>query len=263
MRDMLFDAEAAAAKSPESAAQQHMRPVLPKRFYKSVDVSADSENPNTWLILLDGKKVKTPAKSFLNLPNEPSARLIAAEWEAQVEKIDPAKMPMTRLANTAIDGIASDPQAVLEDMVRFASSDLLYYRASHPEKLVNAQQEKWDSILDKLTAETGARFETTEGIIHVPQSKEALALFSARLTKHSSPLQLACLHTITSLTGSALIAFSLAEKFIDLDEAWAAAHVDEDHNNALWGEDFEAAKRREARLSEMSASHMLFEALAE
>jgi chaperone required for assembly of F1-ATPase len=263
MRDMLFDAEAAAAKSPESAAQQHMRPVLPKRFYNSVEVKQDAENPDTWLILLDGKKVKTPAKSILNLPNETAARLIAAEWDAQVEKINPAKMPKTRLANTAIDGIAADPQAVLEDIVRFASNDLLYYRAAHPEKLVNAQQDMWDPILDKLAVEIGARFETTVGIIHVPQPKEALALFSARLTKYSAPLQLACLHTITSLTGSALLAFSLAENFISLENAWAAAHVDEDHNIALWGEDFEAGKRREARLSEMAASHKLFQALAE
>lgn len=263
MRDMLFDAEAAAAKSPESSAQQHMRPVLPKRFYKTVDITQDPENPGNWLILLDGKKVKTPAKSFLTLPNEASARLIAAEWDAQIEKIDPSKMPMTRLANTAIDGIATDPQAVLEDMVRFASNDLLYYRSAHPEKLVNAQRELWDPILDKLAIEIGARFETTESIIHVPQPKEALAIFSARLSKHSAPLQLACLHTITSLTGSALIAFCLAEQFLTLDAAWASAHVDEDYNISLWGEDHEAGKRRLARLSEMTASHKLFQTLAD
>ena len=263
MRDLLFDTEAAAARSPEASAQKHMRPVLPKRFYKSVDVSQDPDHPSDWLILLDGKKVKTPAKSFLKLPNEASARLIAAEWDAQLEKIDPAIMPMTRLANTAIDGIASDPQAVLEDIVRFAANDLLYYRASHPERLVKSQCEVWDPILDTLASEIGARFETTEGIIHVPQPKEALALYSARLSKHNTPIQLACLHTITSLTGSALIALCLAEEYLTLDKAWTAAHVDEDHNISLWGEDFEAGKRRQSRLSEMTASHTLFRALAE
>lgn len=261
MRDMIFDADAPAAKSPEAAAQQHMRPVLPKRFYKTVEVAQGTEAE--FHILLDGKKVKTPAKSSLALPNHAAANLVASEWDAQSDKIDPASMPMTRLANTAIDGIASDPQAVLEDIIRFASNDLLYYRASHPEALVEAERNNWDPILDHITEKTGARFETTEGITHIAQSKEAMALFSAQLSKHNSPLKLACLHTMTSLTGSALIAFCLAENMISLDAAWAAAHVDEDHNISLWGEDYEAGKRRLTRLSEMTACHRLLQSLSE
>ncbi len=115
MRDLLFDAEAAAATSPEATAQKHMRPVLPKRFYKSVDVAPAEPPASGYLVLLDGRQVKTPAKATLLLPNEASARLVASEWDAQLEKIDPSQMPMTRLANTAIDGIAEDTQAGVQE----------------------------------------------------------------------------------------------------------------------------------------------------
>ncbi|MGB7285609.1 MAG: ATP12 family protein [Salaquimonas sp.] len=258
MRDLIFDAEAATAKSPEAAAQQHMRPVLPKRFYKSVTIKADGDE---WRILLDGRTVKTPAKSVLSLPTDAAARMVADEWDAQEKEINPAIMPVTRLANTAIDGISQDPQAVLEDVVSFASNDMLFYRGSHPETLIEAQRRHWDAILDLIQAETGARFETIEGISHIAQSKEAISLFSARLAKHNAPIKLACLHTMTTLTGSALIAFSLIENLISFDTAWAAAHVDEDHNISFWGEDYEAGKRRENRNKEMMAAYQLFMAL--
>ncbi len=260
MRDLLFDPQAAAAKSPEASAQQHMRPVLPKRFYKQVTIAPDEAQGETprWLVLLDGRKVKTPAKALLALPNEASARLVANEWEAQVEKIDPATMPMTRLVNTAIDGIAADPQAVLEDIVRFAANDLVCYRADAQEALIAAQRTHWDAILDRIAGATGAHFEVTEGIIHVAQPREAVLQFSAHLARHCEPVKLACLHTMTTLTGSALIAYCLAEHLVALEEAWAAAHVDEDHNISLWGEDYEAGKRRKARLTEMTAAYRLF-----
>lgn len=258
MRDLIFDAEATHARSPETAAQEHMRPVLPKRFYKDVSVEQDGDS---WRVLLDGRSVKTPAKSSLEFPSKKAAELSAGEWSAQVEEINPAHMPVTRLANTAIDGIASDPQAVLEDIVRFASNDLLFYRAPHPEQLVANQRAHWDAVLDKVTAVTGAHFEVTEGITHIAQSKEAIAQFSSHLAKHDAPMKLASLHTMTTITGSALIAFSLVEGLIEVEEAWAAAHVDEDHNISLWGEDYEAAKRRENRKTEFMAAYSLFREL--
>ncbi len=258
MRDLLFDAEAAASKSPEAAAQEHMRPVLPKRFYKQVSTL---ETERGWLILLDGRKVKTPAKAELVLPTQKAAELVASEWDNQKEKIDPATMPMTRLANTAIDGIATDPQAVAEDIIRFASNDLVFYRSAHPVELVELQQKHWDHVLDLVMENTGARFETTVGIMHHTQPKEAVQLFSVRLAAHMSPLKLACLHTMTSLCGSGLIAWCLAENLIGFDDAWQAAHVDENFNISLWGEDYEAQKRFKSRHSEMNAAHTLFKSL--
>lgn len=236
-----------------------MRPVLPKRFYTEVTTRETEEG--AFGVLLDGKSVKTPAKTILVLPTGESAELVAEEWRAQETHIDPAAMPKTRLANTALDGVANQTQAVMEDVVRFASNDLLFYRASHPENLVELQREKWDPFLDWYAETIGARFETVEGIMHVSQPKEAIAAFSQVLTKHAAPLKLACVHTMTSLTGSALIAFALAENAFGLEAGWEAAHVDEDFNISQWGEDYEAAKRRETRLGEMSAAHQLFHSL--
>jgi chaperone required for assembly of F1-ATPase len=255
MRDIFSELDSQNGKNPERAAQKAMRPQLPKRFYKSVDVK---EEEGGFAVRLDGRAVRTPAKSLLVLPTQAAAEIVAAEWAAQEKEIDPATMPATRIANTAIDGITGNEQAVLEDVLKFASGDLLFYRAGHPQELVARQQEHWDPILDWMATETGARFETGEGIMHIEQPREAIGLFGARLAKHSDALRLACLHTFTTLTGSALIALALAEMTLTLEEAWAAAHVDEDWNISLWGEDHEAAKRRELRLAEMKAAHDLF-----
>lgn len=258
MRDILLGAGQGSGRTPEAAAQENMRPVLPRRFYKSVTVAADGE---AFAVLLDGKSVRTPAKAALVLPSEAAANLVAGEWEAQQAHIDPATMPLTRLVNTALDGVAGNIQPVLEDIVRFASNDLLFYRVSFPEALVENQQKHWDPLLDWVAGKTGARFETVEGVMHITQSREAITLFSARLKAYEAPLSLACLHTMTTLTGSALIAYALAEGEIDLEAAWAAAHVDEDHNITQWGEDYEAAKRRELRFLEMRAAHDLLAVL--
>jgi chaperone required for assembly of F1-ATPase len=261
MRDLLFDAEAAASRTPERAAQENMRPVLPKRFYKEVTVAEEVGETPAFAILLDGRSVKTPAKSKLVLPTRQAASLIAEEWERQEELIDPGTMPKTRLVNTAIDGIANEAQAVLEDIVRFAANDLLFYRASHPDTLVELQRKHWDAVLDWYETRQNMHFETTEGISHIPQPKEAITLFSAAIAKHDAPMKLACLHTATSLTGSALLAFALAEGALSLEDSWVAAHVDEDFNISQWGEDYEAGKRRRLRFSEMTAAHDLFRAL--
>ena len=255
MRDIFSELDGQTGKNPERAAQEAMRPQLPKRFYKSVEAVAEEGG---FGVRLDGRAVRTPAKSLLVLPTQAAAELVAAEWDAQETEIDPATMPATRIANTAIDGITGNEQAVLEDVLKFASGDLVFYRAGHPQELVARQQETWDPILDWVAQETGARFEIGEGIIHIEQPREAISLIGARLAKHSDPLRLACLHTFTTLTGSALIALALAENAMSLEQAWAAGHVDEDWNISLWGEDYEAAKRRELRLAEMKAAHDMF-----
>ncbi|WP_075996215.1 ATP12 family chaperone protein [Salaquimonas pukyongi] len=259
MRDILTGGGNGGERTPEAAAQENMRPVLPKRFYKTVSIAPQHD---AYAVLLDGKSVRTPAKATLSLPGEAAARLVAGEWEAQGEHIDPAAMPVTRLVNTALDGIAGDTQPVLEDIVRFAASDLLFYRASYPEALVESQKQHWDPILDWVGTRTGARFECVEGVMHIDQSREALALFSAHLKPYDEPVALACVHTMTSLTGSALTAYALAEGEISLDAAWKAAHVDEDHNIAQWGEDHEAATRRKQRFAEMKAAADLLAALS-
>ena len=207
--------------------------------------------------------MKTPGKRLLGLPGEKSAILVAAEWDAQQEEINPLQMPVTRIVNTAIDGVEDQSQAVFEDILRYAGSDLLYYRAETPESLVEAQSSHWDPVLDWAQSELGAVFETGEGISFIKQPKEAIAAFGSALKRHDTPLELACLHTFTSLTGSALLSLAIAENFLDAENAWSAAHVDEDWNIDRWGEDHEAAQRRAQRWLEMSAAEALLLAVKE
>lgn len=234
-------------ESPVIRAQKLMQTPLPKRFYETVRVA---EVEGGFAVHLDERPVKTPARNLLLLPTKAAAEILAQEFEAQEKVVDPAKMPATRLVNTAIDGIALDPQAVLEDVLRFAGTDLLCYRADTPQELVARQTERWDPLID--WAETlGARFALAEGVMHVEQPREALAAFGVHLSAFRDPIALACLHTMTTLTGSAIIALAIAKQHITADEGWTLAHIDEDWTIEQWGDDAEAANRRKTRHSEM------------
>ena len=263
MREIFMDLDGKPAKSPEAAAQEGMRPQLPKRFYKQVSVGEETQDDGApkYTVQLDGKKIKTPARQTLLLRNKKVAQIVADEWEAQEEKIDPAVMPATRLVNTACDGIRDDPQPVIEDMLKFSSSDLLCYRAADPAGLVEMQTEKWDPILDWAGDTLGARFETTQTLVLIPQPKEAVAAVSIALKQWQQPVAIAALHTFTNLTGSIILALAIAKKHINAQEAWVICHVDEDWNESTWGEDFEAKKRRDNRWRDMETAYKLFRAI--
>ncbi len=249
MRDLLNEA-ATGGKDPVSVSQQAMKPPLPKRFYKEASAAPGQAG---YGVFLDGRPVRTPGRQLLELPSLAAASQVAEEFAAQGEFIDPASMPVTRLANTTIDGIAHDMQPVLEDISRFAASDLLCYRAASPRELVERQGEMWDPVIDWLRDDLGANFVLAEGVVHVAQPREAMAVFAARLRAHAEPFRLACLHMVTTLTGSALLALAIAEKRIDAQQAFEAGNLDEDWNTGLWGEDPEAASRRADRLRQMEA----------
>jgi chaperone required for assembly of F1-ATPase len=259
MRDIFPDPnEALSHPDPTRRAQIQMHKPLPKRFYAEVSV-AEVEDGHT--ILLDGKPVKTPAKNALVAQTARMAELLRCEWADQVDVIDPRRMPVTRLVNTAIDGVSVEPQAVFEDLLRFSTSDMLCYRAEGPENLVARQIDQWDPILDWASDALGARFVLIEGIMPADQPKEAIAAFGQALRKYQTPIELAALHTITTLTGSALLALAFAQGRISADKAWALAHLDEDWTNEHWGADAEAEHRRKQRLEEMQAASAVFEAL--
>jgi len=261
MRDILNDLEAGKQLSdpdPVRRAQIQMKTHLPKRFYKEASVAAVEEG---FAVHLDGKPVRTPGKALLVLPTEKAAELVAGEFAAQGETIDPVTMPVLRLVNTAIDGVASDPQAVLEDVLRFASSDLTCYRADAPQGLVERQNQHWDPVIDWARSALGARFNLAEGIIHVEQPREGIAVLGAHLAQRAEPLRLAAIHVMTSLTGSALLALAVDHGALDGETAWAAGHVDEDWQIEQWGQDAEAVARRSARKRDMMAAVSLLEAL--
>jgi chaperone required for assembly of F1-ATPase len=258
MRDFLKQIET-GERDPVTSARSSLRAELPKRFYKEVSTE---QGPYGFQILLDGKPVRTPAGHGLALPSKEAAGLVAAEWSAVGERIDPGRMPLTRLANTAIDGVATDTQAVIEDILKYCASDLICYRAAGPEGLVEAQNRFWNPILDWLRDTLGAGFVMAEGIHHAAQPKAAMAAFGARLKLYDSPLAVTCLHTMTTLTGSAMLALATAEDRLTTEQAWIAAHVDEDWNIRLWGQDDEAAERRAHRWREMEAAARLLAALS-
>jgi chaperone required for assembly of F1-ATPase len=237
-------------EGPMQRAQRLMRPKLPKRFYKSAEAA---KRDGGFCILLDGRPVRTPAKNIVTVPGEKLALALAEEWNAQAEVIDPANMPLTRLVNSAIDGVAREEDAVRAEIVKYAASDLLCYRAEGPPRLVENQRAKWDPVLDWAEEALGARFRLAEGIVFVDQPVEALEAVAAALARLDI-FRLAAMSVVTTLTGSALLALALLEKRLTVEEAWAAAHVDEDWNAELWGEDEEAAERRQRRFAEIKAA---------
>jgi chaperone required for assembly of F1-ATPase len=261
MRDILSDLEAAEkadAADPMVSAQQSMEANLPKRFYKEVSVG-DVEGE--FGIFLDGRPVRTPAKAVLSVPTEALAELMAGEWRAQTERIDPRRMPATRLVNTAIDGVSREISAVVEDFLRFTLNDLLFYRASSPFELAERQREKWDPIVEIFEQRLGCQFELTEGVMYISQSEEATAALRSHVAPLSDPIEVACLHTFTTLTSSGLLALGISAGDITADQAWELAHLDEDWNIEHWGEDEEAIARRNGRWKEMKAAADVLAAL--
>ena len=249
-------------RDPLRIVQKDMKRALPKRFYKQADVA---ERDGAWAVLLDGRSVRTPAGGMLALPTEAAARLVAAEWAAQGEEIDPSTMPITRLVNSALDGVARDLQGVAADIVKYAGSDLVCYRAGEPDGLVAAQAAAWDPALAFAREKFGARFILAEGVMFAAQPDHALDAFSGAVDAFAgapeAALRIAALHSMTTLTGSALIALMLAHGGLTAEEAWTAAHVDEDWQMRLWGADEEALAKRAQRFVDMRAAVDLWEAL--
>jgi chaperone required for assembly of F1-ATPase len=230
------------------------KPSLPKRFYIDVAVGGDGA------LLLDGKPVRTPAKAPLVLPTRALAEAVAGEWRAQGERIDPATMPLTKLANSAIDGVAGREQAVIDDILKHAGSDLVCYRAAGPRGLVDAQTKHWDRVLDWARDALGAPLVALDGVVHVAQPQASLDRLGQELAGRDR-FALAALHVMTALTGSALLALAVALGRLTPEEAWEAAHVDEDWQISQWGEDEEAAERRDNRRRDFAAAATLLDAL--
>jgi chaperone required for assembly of F1-ATPase len=230
---------------------------LPKRFYARVDVE---DRDGGFALLLDGKPVRTPGKAQLLLPSRALAEAVAEEWRGQGERIDPATVPLTRLANSAIDGVAGREQAVIGDILAYAGSDLLCYRADGPHGLVEAQRSHWDPVIAWAKSSLGAPLVLSEGVVHVAQPQASLDRLKDRLDGCDT-FSLAALHVMTALTGSALLALAVAEGQMTQEEAWEASYVDEDWQISQWGEDAEAAARRAARRHDFAAAARLLSLL--
>ncbi|MBG0811229.1 ATPase [Methylosinus sp. H3A] len=248
-------------RNPLRAAVQGARPELPKRFYKSSSVG---EAEGGYAVLLDGRTVKTPARRTLTTPSAPLTSALAAEWAAQGERLNPSSMPLTRLVNSAIDGVVERIEEVAADVAKYAGSDLVSYRADEPAGLAAAQAEAWDPLLAFARERLGAELAATSGVMFLTQPPEAMAAVASAVRAYAgegagAPFRLAALHTMTTLTGSCLIALAVALGEMDAEAAWAVAHIDEDYQMKAWGADAEAVARRARRFEEMKAAARIAE----
>jgi chaperone required for assembly of F1-ATPase len=256
MRELFDEASGKSPLDPEEAVRRTTRGPRRKRFYTNAGVV---ESPSGFAITLDDKPVHTPSGRPLVAPTREIADVIVAEWDAQKEIIDPLTMPMTRIANSVVDAVVDRVEAVTEDVAKYLGSDLLFYRAGHPEALVAREAAHWDPVLFWAADALDAHFILAEGVVHVRQPDSAIA--AARAALPADPWSVAALHVVTTLTGSALLALALMRGVLDQDQVWAAAHVDEDWNIDKWGVDAEVAARRAARLVDFQAAAGILRAL--
>lgn len=238
---------------------QHLNKVeLPKRFYK--DVAAGPVDGG-FVVTLDGRPVRTPGhKRPVIVPAAAIATAIAGEWAAQGEFIDPATMPMVRLINSAIESGEEMIPAFREEIIKFAGSDLLLYRAESPQELVSEQELAWDNALTAIARHFGVSFQPTMGIVHQSQPKATLDRLADSLGSENL-FTLTAMVSLTGLTGSGLLVIGLLNKLFSPDQVWKAAHVDEDYQISQWGQDEEAADRRARRRVEFDTAVAVLDAL--
>jgi chaperone required for assembly of F1-ATPase len=260
MRDILTSDQPLSDPDPVKRAQNAMaRQVLPKRFYKEATVA---EEGGRFAIKLDGRGARTPGKNVLSLPTHLAASIVAREWNDQLDVINPHLMPATRIVNTALDGVSTMMAEVSAEIAGFAGSDLICYRAADPPGLVLMQDQHWNPVLDWSRDVLCARFVLAQGVIYASQSPEALARLKDAVFAYDDPVALACLHVLTTLSGSCLIALMAASGAASGKTSWQAATVDEVWNIQFWGQDEEAAIRMNRRKQEFMTALGLLQAVA-
>jgi chaperone required for assembly of F1-ATPase len=218
-----------------------------KRFWKNVTVDAERG------VRLDDRPVRTPGRAPLLLPTDMLAEAVADEWRAVADDIDPRAMPLTGLANAAIDRIAPDPATFAAGLAAYGESDLLCYRADSPPDLVARQTALWDPPLDWARDRYDVHFEIVIGVMHRPQPQATIERLGAAIAARRA-FELAPLSPVVTITGSLVLALALTERAMDADTVWAAANLDEDWQAEQWGEDDLAVKTREAHQREFEAA---------
>lgn len=218
-----------------------------KRFWTNVTIDAER------VVRLDDRPVRTPGRTPLALPTAALAEAVAREWRDVAETVDPRAMPLTGLANAAIDRIAADPAPFAAGLARYAETDLLCYRADSPPELVARQAAIWDPLLDWARDRYDVHFTLVTGIMHQPQPNATVERLAAAV-KALDPFRLAALSPVVTITGSLVLALALLEGAAEADAIWTAAHVDEDFQAEQWGEDYLAIEAREAKRREFDAA---------
>jgi chaperone required for assembly of F1-ATPase len=220
----------------------------PRRLYR--EVSVHRLPTGQWQVRLDQKPATTPAGKVLHLPSGRLAEAIAEEWRSQSDEVRPETMRLTRLANTAIDRIAPDQRNAVAEILKFAGSDLLCFRASGPDLLIERQSAIWDPLLDWAGERYGVNLTTVGGIIPIQRPVEDLAALESLLL-HFDDFSLAGLVAAANILGSAVLALALLERHIDPAEAFAAAELDAIYQAEIWGRDPEVIARNHKKSEEL------------
>jgi chaperone required for assembly of F1-ATPase len=221
-----------------------------KRFYKQAE-PLESERGHR--VALDSRTVKTPGKRDLIVPNGILAAAIADEWGGQEREIRPATMPLTRLAATAIDRVATQREVIVQQTANYADTDLVCYRATHPPALAARQQAVWQPLIDWVALRYDAPLVVTTGVIPKGQPAASLRAFAAAVAEQDD-FALTALHVATAASGSLVIGLALQEGQLDAPEAFAASQLDESFQIEAWGEDAEQTERRRALAADIAAA---------
>lgn len=221
-----------------------------KRFWKTVAVQSEGER---WKIELDGRPMRTPARSLLLVPTLALAEAIADEWRAVEDTVDPRAMPLTGLANAAVDRVEVDRRAFAEGLARYAEADLACYRADGPRELVVRQEREWDRLLLWARRRYDVDFETTCGLMHVAQPSATIEQLRHAVTAIEA-FRLAGLSPLVTIGGSLLAGLAVVEKAIPAEEAWNAVSIDERWQLEQWGSDVEAETALENRRRDFFAA---------
>ena len=221
-----------------------------RRFYEAVTLREEEQGV---CVALDGRCVKSAGGRKLVLPNRPLAQALADEWQQQEEFVEFAQMPMMQFLSKVCDNSLPQPEEVRAEIVKYARSDLLCYRAPEPERLVKRQAENWGPVLKRLHKEEGIGFKVTSGIGWVEQEEGQIAKFATLLHPFTG-YRLGALHEITLLSGSAILAFALARKWLSADQLWTLCHLDEDFQVEQWGADEEAQALRAQKYKAFQAA---------
>ena len=228
---------------------------MSKRFYKN---AAAASVDGGCSVELDARPIKTPAGRLLVLPTRALADAVAAEWNAQGDDIDPKSMKLMPLCGTALDRVPEVRDGLIEGLLRYATTDLLCHRAAHPADLARRHVEVWQPLLDWASDALGARLLPTEGIIAVEQPLEALAAFKAHLERFDD-WTLTALGELVGISGSLVLGLAMVKGRLDAAQAFDVFMVDEDHQRELWGDDFEASKRRENVRADLAAAYWFWQ----
>jgi chaperone required for assembly of F1-ATPase len=230
-----------------------------KRFYKTAGVT---ETADGFGVALDGKPVRTPAKHPLTVPTRALAEAIAEEWHVQGETVDAKRLPLTRVASIAVDLVAPRREAVVAEVVKYAGTDLVCYRAEQPSDLAARQHATWQPLIDWAALRFDAPLTVTAGILPVSQPPTTLKAFETAVAAYDSH-RLAALHLATAACGSLVVALALIEGRLDAEAAFTAAELDESYEIERWGEDAEQARRRKGLGEEIALAARFVALLAD